>query len=90
MTVYYITHPQIRIDPAVPVPDWGLSDLGRQRAEAMLWQPWIPHIARVIASAERKSDQPAGGGNYFAFDPATRRLLHRWKAIDVVNDDASR
>jgi broad specificity phosphatase PhoE len=190
MTVYYITHPQIRIDPAVPIPDWGLSDHGRLRAEAMLRQNWIPTIARVVASAERKaietadilvahlgveldvrpgmhendrratgflppaefeqvadlffanpsrsvrgweraldaqerimgevddiladqtadniaiighggvgtllmlalageeisrkSDQPAGGGNYFAFDTGTRRLLHRWKPIDVL------
>ncbi len=24
----YITHPQVRIDPAVPVPKWGLSEIG--------------------------------------------------------------
>ena len=28
----YITHPQVKIDPEVPVPKWGLSDLGAERA----------------------------------------------------------
>lgn len=32
MTVaYYLSHPQVQIDPAVPVPEWGLSDAGRAR-----------------------------------------------------------
>lgn len=36
---YYITHPQVQIDTTIPVPDWGLSDVGRARAHAMLEQP---------------------------------------------------
>ena len=32
MLAHYVTHPQVRIDPAVPVPDWGLSGEGRARA----------------------------------------------------------
>ena len=186
---YYITHPQVRIDAGIPVPEWGLSDIGRARAVAMLGQPWIGSIRRVVSSAERKAietaeiladhlglaievrermhendrtatgflppsefeavadqffarphdsvrgweraidaqqrilreveavlgtglagnvafvghggvgtllllllggreisriaDQPAGGGNYFAFDMAARRLNHGWQAIDA-------
>ncbi|MBZ9990554.1 phosphoglycerate mutase family protein [Mesorhizobium sp. BH1-1-5] len=184
---YYITHPQVRIDAGVPVPQWGLSDIGRARAVAMLGQPWIGSIRRVVSSAERKAtataeilaqhlglvvemrermhendrsatgflpppefeavadqffakphesirgweraidakqrimgevdavlaagesdiafvghggvgtllllhlsgreisriaDQPAGGGNYFAFDIEARRILHGWRPID--------
>ncbi|TPJ57682.1 histidine phosphatase family protein [Mesorhizobium sp. B2-7-1] len=184
---YYITHPQVRIDAGVPVPQWGLSDIGRARAVAMLDQPWIGSIRRVVSSAERKAtataeilaqhlglvvemrermhendrsatgflpppefeavadqffakphdsirgweraidaqqrimgevdavlaagesdiafvghggvgtllllhlsgreisriaDQPAGGGNYFAFDIEARRILHGWRPID--------
>ncbi|TGQ63647.1 histidine phosphatase family protein [Mesorhizobium sp. M00.F.Ca.ET.186.01.1.1] len=185
---YYITHPQVRIDAAIPVPDWGLSDVGRARAVAMLSQPWVGSIGRVVSSGERKavetaevlgrhldlavqvrermhendrsatgflpppefeavadqffahphesirgweravdaqqrivneveavideggagdiafvghggvgtllllslsgagisrdSDQPAGGGNYFAFDIPARRVLHAWRPID--------
>jgi len=31
--VRYLTHPQVRIDPATPVPSWDLSEIGKQRAE---------------------------------------------------------
>ena len=29
----YLSHPQVRIDPAVPVPRWSLSERGRARAQ---------------------------------------------------------
>ncbi|CDX42042.1 Phosphoglycerate mutase [Mesorhizobium sp. SOD10] len=56
---YYITHPQVRIDANIPVPEWGLSDIGRARAVAMLGQPWIGSIRRVVSSAERKAIETA-------------------------------
>ncbi|WP_217573676.1 histidine phosphatase family protein [Mesorhizobium sp. GbtcB19] len=56
---YYITHPQVRIDADVPVPEWGLSDIGRARAVAMLDQPWVSSIRRVVSSAERKAIETA-------------------------------
>ncbi|RWC68025.1 MAG: histidine phosphatase family protein [Mesorhizobium sp.] len=56
---YYITHPQVQIDATMPVPDWGLSDIGRARAHAMLDQPWIASIARVVSSGERKAVETA-------------------------------
>ncbi|TPI16414.1 histidine phosphatase family protein [Mesorhizobium sp. B4-1-3] len=56
---YYITHPQVRIDANVPVPEWGLSDIGRARAVAMLDQPWIGSIGRIVSSAERKAIETA-------------------------------
>ncbi|MER9845199.1 phosphoglycerate mutase family protein [Mesorhizobium australicum] len=56
---YYITHPQVQIDASVPVPDWGLSDIGRARAHAMLNQPWIGSIGRVVSSGERKAVETA-------------------------------
>ncbi|QKD04828.1 histidine phosphatase family protein [Mesorhizobium loti] len=186
---YYITHPQVQMDAAIPVPEWGLSDVGRARAFAMLDQPWVGPIRRIFSSAERKAidtaeilarhlrlavevrdkmhendrsatgflpppefeavadqffanphksirgweraidaqqrivseveavlgadeagdiafvghggvgtllllslsgreisraaDQPAGGGNYFAYDIATRRLIHGWRPVDM-------
>ncbi|MCS3495855.1 hypothetical protein M2189_005186 [Bradyrhizobium japonicum] len=33
--IRYLTHPQVQIDPTVPVPQWGLSPLGRTRTEAL-------------------------------------------------------
>ena len=56
---YYITHPQVQIDPAIPVPDWGLSDVGRARAHAMLSQPWVVSISRLVSSGERKAVETA-------------------------------
>jgi len=57
--LYYVTHPQVQIDDAVPVPEWGLSDIGRARAVAMLGQPWIGSIRRIVSSAERKAIETA-------------------------------
>jgi broad specificity phosphatase PhoE len=54
-TVYFITHPDVLIDPAVPVPDWPLSQRGVARMRAMLAQPWIPGIVTVCSSTERKA-----------------------------------
>ena len=55
----YLSHPQVKIDPAVPVPDWGLSDLGRQRTEAMAGKPWILGYRRIVSSTERKAIETA-------------------------------
>jgi broad specificity phosphatase PhoE len=57
--VYFITHPDVIIDPAVPIPQWGLSPLGRQRAHALLAQPWIPDLGAVWCSTERKAIETA-------------------------------
>ena len=37
----FITHPEVQIDPAVPVSDWTLSPRGRERMRALLKQPWL-------------------------------------------------
>ncbi len=59
----YLTHPQVAIDPEVPVPDWGLSELGRTRAQMATALPWAGAIRHVISSAERKAIETA---NIFA------------------------
>ncbi len=55
----YLTHPQVQIDPGVPVPDWGLSDLGKERARNAASMPWAGEIRHVISSAERKAIETA-------------------------------
>lgn len=60
MIGYYLTHPQVAIDPAVPVPRWGLSERGRARVEAMLGRRWLRSIERVVSSDERKAVETAG------------------------------
>lgn len=55
----YLTHPEVAIDPAVPVPDWGLSDIGRSRANKGLLEPWASEIRHVYSSSERKAVETA-------------------------------
>ena len=54
-THLYLTHPQVKIDPAVPVPEWGLSDQGRERLDILLKGNVLAGIQRIITSAERKA-----------------------------------
>ena len=53
--VRFITHPEVAIDPAVPVPDWPLSERGTERMTAMLSQPWVADVAAIWSSTERKA-----------------------------------
>lgn len=53
--LHYLTHPQVAIDPAVPVPDWGLSDRGRARVDRLAASDWVLGIGRIVSSAERKA-----------------------------------
>ncbi len=59
MLALYLSHPQVAIDPAVPVPDWGLSPLGRARAEAFAGHAALDGAGRIIASRERKAIETA-------------------------------
>lgn len=55
----YITHPQVRIDPDVPVPRWGLSDLGAARAREAAQSAWARKLGRIISSDEVKAIETA-------------------------------
>ncbi|WP_269584356.1 histidine phosphatase family protein [Roseibium sp. Sym1] len=55
----YLTHPEVRVDPDVPVPEWGLSDIGRERAARAATLPFAGDIRQVISSAERKAVETA-------------------------------
>ena len=59
MFALYITHPQVAIDPAVPVPDWGLSERGRERALFAASAGWARQVGRLVASTERKAIETA-------------------------------
>lgn len=55
----YITHPQVRIAPDIPVPHWGLSDIGIQRARAASALAWARRLKRIVSSAEVKAVETA-------------------------------
>ena len=54
-TIRFITHPDVLLDPAVPVPDWPLSPTGRARMQAGLRQQWVRDIGAIWCSTERKA-----------------------------------
>jgi broad specificity phosphatase PhoE len=57
--LFYISHPQVKIDSAIPVPDWSLSDLGRTRAEAAARSPALASVKSIYSSPERKAIETA-------------------------------
>ena len=54
-TVYFMTHPDVVIDPMVPVAEWPLSARGRQRMGCVLAQPWAVGLRALWCSTERKA-----------------------------------
>lgn len=51
----YVTHPQVVQDPGVPVPRWGLSELGRRRAERFANHVLMRGVVRIVSSRETKA-----------------------------------
>ena len=59
MIVYVVSHPEVQVDPAVPVPQWYLSAAVRERLQRLLEMPWARSATVVASSAERKALQTA-------------------------------
>ena len=57
--VRYLTHPQVNIDPAIPVPSWGLSEIGRARVESVGRTRQLSRTTQIVCSAERKAVETA-------------------------------
>ncbi|UDY34488.1 histidine phosphatase family protein [Dermatobacter hominis] len=55
----YVTHAEVEVDLSVPVARWGLSSTGRARVVAMLDQPWVPGVGRIVSSDETKAVETA-------------------------------
>ncbi len=56
----YLSHPEVRIDPLVPVPEWGLSETGASRVASWDVATLFADVTRVVSSAERKAVETAG------------------------------
>ena len=54
-TVYFITHPDVVIDPATPVTQWPLSQRGRMRMVKMLENHWLSRVGAIYCSTEQKA-----------------------------------
>jgi broad specificity phosphatase PhoE len=53
--IYFVTHPDVVIDPSIPVPQWSLSARGRSRMRYLLREHWLPHVAAIYCSTEQKA-----------------------------------
>lgn len=58
--IWYLSHPEVIVDPCVPVPDWRLSEKGRDRIAGAVADGWPGRIARIVTSPERKARDTAG------------------------------
>lgn len=58
--LYFITHPNVWIDPTVPVPQWPLSERGLARMRRTLNLPWIHSVSAIYSSTEQKAIDGAG------------------------------
>jgi broad specificity phosphatase PhoE len=57
--IRYLTHPQVQIDPAIPVPSWGLNAVGRTRTETLVKAGRLSGTTQIISSGERKAIETA-------------------------------
>lgn len=57
--VYFITHPEVTIDPAIPVPNWPLSPVGVHRVCLAAERPWLRGVRSLFSSGEYKARQTA-------------------------------
>ena len=58
--VHFITHPEVVIDPKMPVPDWPLSVVGIRRMRLATERPWLAGVRSIFTSTERKAMDAAG------------------------------
>lgn len=58
-TVRYVSHPEVVVDPSVPVPLWSLNAVGRARASAGASCQWAGDIDRIVSSLETKAVETA-------------------------------
>jgi broad specificity phosphatase PhoE len=54
-SVFFITHPEVVVNPRIPVPQWKLSPRGVARVHRMLEQDWVADIGYIVTSEERKA-----------------------------------
>ena len=54
-SIIFITHPEVVIDPAQPIPEWPLSEIGRARMSRFVGMLPARRVTAIYASRERKA-----------------------------------
>lgn len=55
----YLSHPEVQIDPDIPVPRWSLSQQGRRRTEELILATALQSTKKIVSSAEVKAVETA-------------------------------
>jgi broad specificity phosphatase PhoE len=58
MPCFFITHPEVVIEPAVPIESWALSETGAERATFMA-EKLHGRVRTIVSSTERKATDTA-------------------------------
>ncbi|MET0390036.1 MAG: histidine phosphatase family protein [Polyangiales bacterium] len=53
--LFFITHPEVSVDPALPVTRWSLSPRGRARMAWFIASDVLEQVAHVFSSTEQKA-----------------------------------
>ena len=59
MASYFITHPEVMVDPNVPIESWGLSPAGVDRARLIPRMCWDDGVVQIASSTELKAIEAA-------------------------------
>ena len=55
----FISHPEVILDPDLPITSWSLNATGYARAQAFAASPEMQDVTRIVSSAENKALQTA-------------------------------
>ncbi len=73
----YLSHPQVEIVPDRPVPQWGLSKLGRQRTLSVRYAHALRATRRIVSSTETKAVETASIlAEALGLEPELRPAMH--------------
>ncbi|WP_171172647.1 histidine phosphatase family protein [Ruegeria sp. HKCCA0370] len=50
-----ISHPEVSVDPAVPITEWGLNAVGRERVTEFASSEVLSNVTQIWTSGERKA-----------------------------------
>jgi broad specificity phosphatase PhoE len=59
-TAFFVTHPEVSVDPALPVPAWRLSDRGVARMRTFAGNAVLSDLRSIWSSSEAKAIEAAG------------------------------
>lgn len=58
-TMYFVTHPEVIIDPSLPISLWDYSERGAARLEKILKKIWIKSVDAIYSSNEPRATKAA-------------------------------